>query len=300
MNVFITGINSFVGKKLLLKFKAYKNINIYGCDINPKKSRNIILADIRKKNFYKLLPKNLDAIIHLAAISRDQDCSRDLSNCYLTNVIGTLNVINAAKYLKIKKIIFASTEWVYPSKLASKSANENSLIDYLSLNSDYAKSKLISEIHLRNFYDLNKDYDVSILRFGIIYGERISNWSAVESIFNNIKNNNTITVGSLKTARKFIHIDDICEGIIKSLKLKRFNIINLQGSKLINLKYLAELSQKILKKKVIVLEKNKKNLSIRNILCNKSNKKINFKPKISLLNGLIKFNKYLDNKKIYF
>ena len=101
---------------------------------------------------------------------------------------------------------------------------------------------------MKDFYDKFK-IDISILRFGIIYGERKNNWSAVEAIFNSIKNNSEIKVGSLKTARKFIHIEDICNGIVNSLKLKKFNIINLQGKKLISLKEVIKVSEKILKKK---------------------------------------------------
>ena len=37
MKVFITGVESFVGKKLIEKFKKYPNIKVYGCDLRIKK-----------------------------------------------------------------------------------------------------------------------------------------------------------------------------------------------------------------------------------------------------------------------
>jgi nucleoside-diphosphate-sugar epimerase len=233
MNIFITGANSFVGNILVFKLKKYLKFNIYGCDLELKKNDKFIKADIRNHNFYKKINNKIDVIIHLAAISRDKDCSNNLANCYLTNVVGTLNVIEAAKKLNVKKIIFASTEWVYPDKIASVKADEDTFIDYNLLTSDYAKSKLISERHLKDFYNTYKTTDVTILRFGIIYGNRKKNWSAVESLFNEIKLKKKITIGSFKTARKFIHVNDICEGIIKSINLEGFNVINLQGKKLI-------------------------------------------------------------------
>jgi nucleoside-diphosphate-sugar epimerase len=294
MNIFITGVNSFVGKNLINQFKQYPKHKIYGCDlIINKKNKNFVKADIRSKNFYKKIPKKIDAIIHLAAISRDKDCSEDLINCYLTNIIGTLNVIEAAKKLNIPKIIFASTEWVYPDIMARKKVDENTKIDFSLLKSEYAKSKLISEMHLKDFYNSNNIFDISILRFGIIYGERTSNWSAVEAIFNNIKKQNSISVGSFETSRRFIHVSDICEGIIKSLSLKNLSIINLQGSKLITLKNLTNISQEILKKKVSIKEVNKSNPSIRNVIANQSYKKLNFNPKISLKIGLKKLSIFL-------
>jgi nucleoside-diphosphate-sugar epimerase len=293
MNIFITGVNSFVGKVLISSLKEYPLLKIYGCDLKiKKKNNNFFSVDIRNKNFFKKVPKNIDTIIHLAAISRDNDCSNDLANCFLTNVVGTLNIIEAAKKLKIKKIIFASTEWVYPDILAKNPINEKSDIPYSLLKSDYAKSKLISEFHLKDFYESNKYHDVSIIRFGIIYGERKSNWSAVESIFNNIKNKKIIKVGSLKTSRRFIHVKDVCEGIIKSIQLKKFNLINLQGKELVTLDKIISISKSILKKKILVIESNKKNPSIRNISSFNSVKKISFKPKISLKEGLINLNNF--------
>jgi len=298
MNIFITGVNSFVGKALISALKKYPLIKIYGCDLKiKKKSNNFFSADIRNKNFFKKIPENIETIIHLAAISRDSDCSNDLVNCYLTNVVGTLNVIEAAKKLNIKKIIFASTEWVYPDILAKNLINEKLNISYSLLKSDYAKSKLISETHLKDFYESNKYHDVSIIRFGIIYGNRNSNWSAVESIFNNIKNKKIVNIGSLKTSRRFIHVKDICEGIIKSIKLKKFNIINLQGEELIALKKIISISQLILKKNFLVDESNKKNPSIRNISSYNSKKKINFRPKISLKEGLTNLNDFFNKQK---
>ena len=195
--------------------------------------------------------------------------------------------------MSVKKIIFASTEWVYHNQLAKNGANENSILNLEKLESNYAKSKLLGEYFLKDFYDKFK-IDISILRFGIIYGERKNNWSAVEAIFNSIKNNSEIKVGSLKTARKFIHIEDICNGIVNSLKLKKFNIINLQGKKLISLKELIKISEKILKKKVKVIEINSRKSSIRNIRSSASFKKISFTPKIDLNDGLIRLKKFLN------
>ena len=157
MRIFITGVNSFVGKELISSLKKNPKHKIYGCDLNFNKDKLFNKADIRKKDFFKKIPKNIDTIIHLAAISRDKDCSNDLSECYMTNVVGTLNVIEAAKKLNIKTIVFASTEWVYPNEMASKKVSENSLLDTKKLTSDYAISKLISENHLIDFYKKTKN-----------------------------------------------------------------------------------------------------------------------------------------------
>src|SRR5262249_8241749 len=146
------------------------------------------------------------------------------------------------------QFIFASSEWVYGDwKDASIVKDEDSLIDVQALNSEYALSKLVSEVNLRQKYQYGF-CDVAILRFGIIYGPREKNWSAVESVFNAVKTQDEVTVGSLKTGRCFIHVDDIVVGIIASLGLKGFNVINLEGEGLITLGQIIETSKKILGK----------------------------------------------------
>ena len=91
---------------------------------------------------------------------------------------------------------------------------------------------------------------MTILRFGIIYGPRKSNWSAVENIMSTIKTSNKITVGSKKTARKFIHVTDIVSGIVKTFNLNKNATYNLGGNKLVSLKELISKSCDIYKKKL--------------------------------------------------
>ena len=74
MKIFITGVESFVGKKLIEEFKKFPKIKIFGCDLKIKKTKFFIKADIRQKEFYKKIPKNIDVIIHLAVLI-SRNCS---------------------------------------------------------------------------------------------------------------------------------------------------------------------------------------------------------------------------------
>ena len=161
------------------------------------------------------------------------------------------------------------------------------------LKSLYAKSKLKSEFDLKRFYLKNK-IDISILRFGIIYGNRKKKGSAVENIFHQIINKKLLKIGSYKTSRKYIHINDICVSILKSIDLKGLNILNIQGNELVSLKKLILISQKIMNKKIRVIETNQKNPSIRNINNKITNKKLRFRPKINIFEGLKNIKKYYE------
>jgi nucleoside-diphosphate-sugar epimerase len=108
----------------------------------------------------------------------------------------------------------------------------------------------------------------------------------VESIFNTVKNQSEVKVGSLRNARRFIHISDIANGIKKSIGLTGFNILNLSGDRLITMKDLIEESQKILNKTVNITEINPSQISIRNPSNNKAKKVLSWKPEIGLESGL--------------
>ena len=283
MKLFITGSDGFIGKELISQCKKQK-IKIVGADIRSG-------FDIRSKDIIKRIPKNIDAIVHLAGLSSDTLCKNKGYETFDINVLGTLNLMEAAAARGAKQFIFASTEWVYDNCTVKDKKTEESLINIANHTSEYALSKLVSETNLRQKYQ-HGFCPVTILRFGIVFGTIGEKKSAVESLFLNVKENppagGEITVGSLKTGRCFVHASDIASGIIKSVGLPGFNIINLAGDKLVTLQEIIKISKKILNKNPKVIETAPKNISVRNISNKKAEKVLNWKPESSIENWLKK------------
>ena len=286
MKIFITGINSFVGKELT-KILKKKKIKFTGCDINKK--NNFFNCDIRSKKISNIIPTN-SIVVHLAALANERVCSKNKRKAYDINVNGTINLLKACSKKKCKQFIFASTEWVYGERKKSRISKENDILIFNNLSSYYAKTKLLNERYLKKN---SFNFPVTILRFGIIYGPRKSNWSAVENIMSTIKMNNKITVGSKKTARKFIHVTDIASGIVKTFNASKNATYNLGGNKLVTLKELISKSCDIYKKKVEVIESNKYKTNIRNISSQKILKDLKWSPKINIKEGLKTLKKFV-------
>mgnify|MGYP003972860675 CR=1 FL=1 len=288
--IVITGSESFVGKELIKQCKENK-IPVIGIDsINVKNTDYTYhQIDIRDPKISEIIPENIDAIIHLAALSRDADCKGKAYECFDVNVIGTLNLIKAANKKNVKQFIFASSEWVYNDFTENEEKDEDEIIDISKHTSEYALSKIVSEINLKQQF-MNKFCSVTILRFGIIYGPRKNNWSAVESIFDQIKNKSEITIGSLKNGRRFIHVSDIVDGIIKSIGLNGFNILNLTGDHLITMKNLISESQNICSKKITIIEKDPTVVNVRNPSNLRAKQFLNWYPKVPLREGLMSLN----------
>jgi len=291
--IVVTGSESFVGKELISQL-LIKGKKIIGLDLVEKKTQEYqyVKVDIRDDKLSDFIPDDVDVIIHLAALSSDPICKGKSYECFDVNVMGTLNLIKIVKEKKIKQFIFASTEWVYEGFEGDEEKDEESLIDISEHKSEYALSKLVSEANLKQ-ESQNEFFDISILRFGIIYGPRKSNWSALESIASAIKNYDEVSIGSLKTGRRFIHVKDICKGIICSLGIKGFNIINLSGNKIITLKDIIDCSQKIFSKKITIKEKDPENVSIRNPSNKKAKELLKWEPEVSLEEGIKDIEEFL-------
>ena len=166
MKVFVTGAASFVGGELL-RICREKKIGVNGIDLVDMDQPNCSVADIRSPNISDYIPTGVDAVIHLAALSRDPDCRNKAFKCFDANVMGTLNLIEAAKEKQSKQFIFASSEWVYDQFEEGIYKTEDDPINIANHTSEYALSKLISEANLRQKY-AHGFCPTTILRFGII------------------------------------------------------------------------------------------------------------------------------------
>ena len=286
MTIVITGSESFVGKELISQCLKL-GIQVIGFDLvaSPTQDYEFHTADIRASNIADYIPEGVDALVHLAALSRDTDCRNKAYKCFDINVMGTLNLMKAAGARKVKQFIFASSEWVYDQFIGDEEKDEEAFINIANHTSEYALSKLVSEANLREQHQ-NGFCHVTILRFAIIYGPRKSNWSAVESVFSAVKNQAQVTIGSQKTGRRFVHVSDISRGIIKSIGLEGFNIINLAADKVITLGEIIETGQAILGKKVKVTESDPSKVSVRNPSNRKAKQLLNWEPEIDLETGL--------------
>ncbi|HEB71919.1 MAG TPA: SDR family oxidoreductase [Nitrospirae bacterium] len=282
--VFITGSESFIGKELISQCEA-NEIKVTGADLVSEETPGRFAVDIRSPGIREVIPESVDAVIHLAALSRDADCRDNAYECFDVNVMGTLNLMDAAVERGAKQFIFASTEWVYDSFVENETKLEGSTINAMKLDSEYALSKLVSEANLRQKY-LKGFCDVMILRFGIIYGPRTANWSAVESLTYAVGTKDEVSVGSLGTARAFIHVSDIASGIIKSIGAEGFNTINLQGSRLISLGEVIKTAKRVLGKTPDVAETTPDSPSVRAVSGRKAGSLIDWRPAIDLETGL--------------
>lgn len=279
--LFIVGAESFVGKNLIRNCQS-RNIPYRGVDLIASSDPNVRKVDICDLGLVDEIPAG-SIVVHLAAISRDSDCSENPGLANKINVEGTLNVLQCAQIKNARQMIFASSEWVYGQVANDDEQSESDEIQVHLLDSIYAITKAVGERYLKL---LRKDLDVTVLRFAIIYGPRPSNWSAVESLFDSVKNKAELSVGSLLAGRRFIHVDDICTGILASVGLPGYEILNISGDNTVTLGEIIMQSESITGRSPKVIEVASEKVSLRNPTNKKAKSVLNWRPKISIADGL--------------
>lgn len=242
--VVVTGSSGFVGSQLV-KVLVQQHYEVLSLDSSSPQemppSIECLGIDLNEISLGDLVALVKDAVIvHLAAFSTSSKCEAEKANAIDANLKATSKIIEAANAAK-SKLIFASSEWVFPdsSKIVEYSSDQEP-----SLRADtnfYAMTKIVGEWMVRRY---SSNY--LILRFGIIYGERLNVQSAVENIVHCAVNFKTLRLGNLNTSRRFIHVLDICSGIIRCIEEidKVGNrIFHLSGEKLISLNEIIKITE---------------------------------------------------------
>lgn len=284
MKIVIVGSASFVGKELE-KHCAAKGFEVVGLDAAPAAGSGHHKVDIRAREVADAIPEGADAIIHLAAISRDQDCKKDTHLAFDVNVQGTLNVMRAAQARNAKQFVFASSEWIYGNS-GPTLVNEETVIDLSKVNSEYALTKIVGERALA--MAVSRGFCPStVLRFGIIYGPRPAPGCPLEGLFNDVRTKDAIELGcSLQSGRRFVHASDLADGILATLGRKGFEIFNLTGDTLITFGEVIEKSSALLGRKPKVTVTRPDALNVRNPDNKKAREVLGWKPRIDLEAGL--------------
>lgn len=226
MKVLVTGGAGFIGSniveellkkgyqvKVLDNFSTGRRENIQ----NFLDQLELIEGDIRSYHTVSQAVTGVDAILHQAALPSVPRSINDPITTNDVNVIGTLNLLDAAKELKVRKFVFASSSSIYgDSPVLPK--HEGLIPSPLS---PYAVSKLTSENYCRVFANLY-GIETICLRYFNVFGphqDPNSQYSAVIPKFIKMINNNIspIIYGDGEQSRDFTYVSNVVQANILAL-----------------------------------------------------------------------------------
>ena len=211
-------------------------------NINPK--AEFIDCDIFKDTYGDLifLLNGADTVFHLVAKTTVQESIEKPSLYNDINVVGTLNLLEAAAAMKVKRFIFSSSSSVYGNAKVPTSEDHP-----LNPISPYALNKLIGEQYCKLYSEIY-NIDTVCLRYFNVYGDRMNNegYKLVFPIFKEqILDNKPLTINNDGEQRRdFIHVDDIVRANILVAKHKNnFNgdIYNVGNGKSYSINEIADM-----------------------------------------------------------
>ena len=293
MKILVTGGSGFIGSHLAEKLLE-KNHNVTIFDVSEPKynsDAHFIKGDILSLEQIKEATVNTDVIYHLAAEADVNRMFKAPIYCTKLNTIGTLNVLESARINKCKRVIFASTEWVYGSCKDEK-VDEDSRLYPPHQDHIYTSSKIAAEMYIQNYHDLY-GVDYTIMRFGIPFGPRARASTVTHIFLKKALCGEPITIhGSGDQFRQFVYVEDLAEGCVACLKPEATNqIINLEGKEIISIKMIAEMIKKLLDKevKIELIKKREGDFKGRFVSADKAKKLLKWEPKYNYETAMKKY-----------
>ena len=225
--ILITGADGFIGSHLtetlvrqghtVRAFVLYNSFNSWGwldqCAADVKGKFEVFAGDIRDPHGVKMAMKDCDVVLHLAALIAIPYSYHSPDTYVDTNVKGTLNVLQAARDLGVRRVIHTSTSEVYGTARFVPITEEHPLQG----QSPYSATKIAADQLAYSFY-ASFGLPVVIARPFNTYGPRQSARAVIPTIITQIaKGQRQIKLGAVSPTRDFNFVKDTVAGFIAML-----------------------------------------------------------------------------------
>ena len=255
MRVLVTGGSGFIGSHVVDKLRArgYEPV-IY--DLRPSpwhsdparsphtSSVDTVLGSITDREALERALHSCDAVAHLAAVADVNDVHASPEDAERVNARGTVAVLEAARRAGVKRIVYASTIWVY-SDCRDEAVDEETLLPAPSHL--YTSTKLAGELYCKAYQELY-GIDYTIMRFGIPYGPRAREAAVIPAFVNKAFAGQPLTLaGDGSQSRRFVYVEDLADGVALGLNEVATNrVYNLASDENVTIKQIAETVQNLI------------------------------------------------------
>jgi len=222
--ILITGADGFIGSHLVealvaaghdvRAFVLYNSFNSWGwLDRSPEDIReklDVFSGDVRDAHGVRTAMRDCDTVMHLAALIAIPYSYHSPGAYVDTNVSGTLNIVQAAQDLGVKRCIITSTSEVYGTAKFVPITEGHPLQG----QSPYSATKIGADQIALSFHRAFQT-PISIIRPFNTYGPRQSARAVIPTIITQIlAGNPSVKLGSLQPTRDFNFVEDTTSGFI--------------------------------------------------------------------------------------
>lgn len=224
MTILVTGGAGFIGSNFLQHLKIVTDEEIVCVDKltyagkrnNVPSKAKLYVADIAGEDAIKTIFERHDikTVFHFAAESHVDNSIKDCSEFIRTNIVGTVNLLNASLKHNVEKFMHISTDEVYGS-IENGSFTEKTNYDP---RNPYSASKASSDHFVRAFHN-TYGLPTVITNCSNNYGPRQHKEKLIPQTILNLLNDKKIPVyGDGKQIRDWLYVQDHCEALIEVWK----------------------------------------------------------------------------------
>jgi NAD dependent epimerase/dehydratase len=223
-HVLVTGAGGFIGSHLVealvragasvRAFVRYNSRNDYGwlesCAPEVAREIAILRGDLVNPEAVGDSVRGSDCVMHLGALIAIPYSYQHPREFVLTNTVGTMNVLEAARRSEVSKVVHVSTSEVYGTPLSVPIDETHGL----NAQSPYAASKIGAD-QLALSYQASFDLPVVIARPFNTYGPRQSARAVIPTIVVQALARGEIELGSTHPTRDFVYVEDTVRGLVR-------------------------------------------------------------------------------------
>lgn len=308
MKIVITGGAGFIGSHIA-EYWSNKNadVNIIdslrsGFEKNIKNLPNVTFhkGSITDKELVFDVLKNADYIFNLAALVSVPESLEKPDECIDINVKGLLNILDAAKTHKAKKVVHSSSAAIY--------GDDPRLPKDISMRpkpqTPYGITKLDGEYYLQMYYE-QYGLPTTSLRYFNVFGPRQDPQSQYAAaipifVFKALKNEPITIFGDGEQTRDFVYVKDVVKAnVLAAENQKVTGVFNVANEKAITINELAKLIIKTTNSESQIIYKEERPGDIKHSLASikETREILNFEPSYDLISSLettIKYFQTLD------
>ncbi len=219
--VLVTGAAGFIGSHLAERlvelgadvraFVHYNALGTYGwLDTSASASRmKIIAGDIADRDSVRDAMKDVDTVFHLAALIAIPYSYRAPASYVRTNVEGTLNVVQAAREIGVRRVLHTSTSEVYGTARYVPIDESHPLQG----QSPYSASKIGADKIAESFH-LSFNVPLVTIRPFNTFGPRQSARAVIPTIITQVLAGQTVRLGNLTPTRDLNFVSNTVDGYI--------------------------------------------------------------------------------------
>lgn len=302
--VLVTGAGGFIASHLterLLGLGAHVRATVHG----DEQYRTGFLAtarrqsgdridvrggDIRDAAFARSCVMGMDTVFHLAAITSVAYSYSHPEETMATNVMGTLNICEAARETQVRRLIYTSSAGVYGDAEGGAPITETHPVRGCN---PYTAGKLGGDFVAETYYR-SYDLPVATVRLFNAYGPRMGRYLIMPTIIQQALRQPVIRLGDLTPTRNFTFVEDIVSAFVRMAEVDAAigEVVHFGSPTTISMGDLARMIFEVMNKEVRIetdaarLRPGKS--EIRTVIadCSKARDLLEWEPRVTLAEGL--------------